>query len=102
MSGNDQQSSSSDRYSRIQALVEDCLLRRAAGEAVSDQSLIDSHPELMPELGRELKKSQQIAAALARNDVETDHSNIESVDALLAGKWTVIYFSRSIQNWPIN
>ena len=57
-----------DRSSRIQALVEDCLRRRAAGEVVSDQSLIDSHPEL----GQELKKLQLIGEAKMAADVDTD------------------------------
>ena len=52
----------------IQALVEDCLHRRAAGEVVSDQSLIDSPPEL----GQELKKLQLIGKAKMAADVDTD------------------------------
>lgn len=32
-------------------MVRDCIRRRAEGDNISDQSLINSHPDLMPELG---------------------------------------------------
>ena len=45
-----------DRPERIRKAVEDCLRRRTAGETVSDQSIIEAHPELMPDLADELRK----------------------------------------------
>jgi serine/threonine protein kinase len=53
---------------RVRAVLEDCLTRRAAGEAVSDESLIAAHPELMPELADELRKLRLIAGARERAD----------------------------------
>jgi serine/threonine protein kinase len=44
-------------------VVQDCLQRRAAGESLSDESIIDAHPDLMPELGEELRKLRLITAA---------------------------------------
>jgi hypothetical protein len=47
----------------IRAVLEDCASRRADGEAVSDRDIINAHPELMPELGEELRKLRIIGAA---------------------------------------
>ena len=80
MSQNYKNYDSSDRSSLVQAVVKDCLRRRSAGEAVSDQSVIDAHPDLMPDLGEELRKLQLIgtakeaakAGSLAWGDKTTD------------------------------
>ena len=60
-----QSSDPSDRASRMQRIVEDCLSRRAGGEDVSDDQLIDSHPDLMPELRDELRKLALVERARA-------------------------------------
>jgi len=52
-----------DRSRRVREVVRSCLRRRAAGEAVPDQSIIDAHPELMPDLAEELRKLRIIEAA---------------------------------------
>jgi hypothetical protein len=52
-----------DRAERIRLLVENCLRRRAQGESVSDELLIKGHPDLMPELSKELSKLRLIEAA---------------------------------------
>ena len=57
------QSADDDRADRVREVVEDCLRRRAEGESFSDESLIQSHPDLMPELSRELGKLRLIEAA---------------------------------------
>jgi len=80
VSDNEQNRSSSDRTARIQALVEECLRTQAAGEVVSDQTVIDSHPALMPELGQELKKLRLIGAARGALDADTDHWSPETTD----------------------
>ena len=54
---------SEGRSERVRQVVQDCLQRRAAGESLSDESIIDAHPDLMPGLGEELRKLQLIAAA---------------------------------------
>ena len=48
---------------RIQETIGDCVRRRSAGEDVSDTALISTHPDLMPELGEELKKLALIRQA---------------------------------------
>jgi len=60
------QSGNDDRAEQIRLLVEDCLRRRAEGEAVSDELLIEGHPDLMPEMSRELGKLRSIEAARQR------------------------------------
>jgi tetratricopeptide (TPR) repeat protein/predicted Ser/Thr protein kinase len=60
-----QRAQNSDRTSRIQQIIEDCLSRRAGGEDVSNEQLIDSHPDLMPELRDELRKLALVERARA-------------------------------------
>jgi tetratricopeptide (TPR) repeat protein len=48
---------------RVCDVINDCLQRRAAGEAIADDALIAAHPELVPHLGEELRKLRIIAAA---------------------------------------
>jgi WD40 repeat protein len=57
-----------DRAKRVGQLVNECLQRRARGEEVSDQSLIDAHPELMPELAQQLRNLQMIQEAQRQAD----------------------------------
>ncbi len=49
-------SDTTDRAVRIQQLIDEHHARRLAGGAGSDADLIATHPDLMPELGRELRK----------------------------------------------
>ena len=65
-------SGSNDRQQRIQAVLGDVLTRREGGEDVSDVQLADSHPELMPELGEELKKLALIGAACEKAEAESE------------------------------
>ena len=51
-----------ERTARLRHVVDDCLRRRATGESVSDKSLIDTHPDLLPELAEELRKLRLIEA----------------------------------------
>src|SRR3954454_8922706 len=48
---------------RLKSVIADCRQRRGNGEAVSDESLIAAHPELMPALAQELRKLRIIDAA---------------------------------------
>jgi ribosomal protein S27E len=54
------------RMKFVRAVLDNCRLRRAAGEIVTDESIMVAHPELMPELGEELRKLRVIAAARER------------------------------------
>ena len=48
---------------QIGQIIDEYLRRRAAGEEVSEDSLIEAHPELMPELAEELRKLRLIRTA---------------------------------------
>jgi tRNA A-37 threonylcarbamoyl transferase component Bud32 len=69
------------------------MTRRAAGEAVSDESLIAAHPELMPELGEELRKLRLIAGARERADQlrrgESDTRSHRDADTSSSGRLEV-------------
>jgi len=54
---------SGDSSERVREVIADCLRRRAAGETVPDQSIIDAHPDLMPDLADELRKLRLVEAA---------------------------------------
>ena len=56
--------SADERSERVSRVIEDCILRRAGGETISDQSLIDAHSALMPELAEELRRLSIIQAGL--------------------------------------
>jgi tetratricopeptide (TPR) repeat protein len=60
---NDSDDKGGDLTSRLRAVIGDCLRRRDEGDDVSDAALIAAHPNLMPELGEELRKISIIAAA---------------------------------------
>ena len=47
----------------IESIIQNVLRRRADGERIDDEAIINAHPELMPRLGIELKKLQLIAGA---------------------------------------
>ena len=51
-----------ERSGRLRQVIDDCLRRRAEGKSVSEESLIDTHPDLMPELAEELGKLRLIEA----------------------------------------
>ncbi len=52
-----------ERNEQIAQVLGDCMRRRAAGESVSDDSVIRANPSLMPELGEQLKKLRLIEEA---------------------------------------
>jgi hypothetical protein len=52
-----------DRAQRIRQLVNACVQRRARGESVSDQSLIQANRDLLPELAEELRNLRLIEHA---------------------------------------
>ena len=69
-----------ERLRQIWQVVRACDHRRRQGESVSDQSIIAAHPELMPELARELRTLQLIVQA--RNQVVQDEN--EAGDACVS------------------
>ena len=52
-----------ERTARIREIVKRTISRRAAGETVSDERLIETHPDLMPELADGLAKLRAIESA---------------------------------------
>jgi len=62
---------SDGRSETVRRIVRDCIQRRAAGEDLPDERIIDRHPDLMPELGRELRALALIEQARRDVAVET-------------------------------
>lgn len=56
-------SSSKDREERVAAILEDVFRRRDSNEAVPDQEVVAAHPDLMPELGAQLRMLSRVARA---------------------------------------
>src|SRR5215475_13196375 len=54
------------REARLRELLDTVILRRCAGEVVADDSLIESHSDLMPELGEALGDLRRVEAARQR------------------------------------
>ena len=67
---------SATKGDRIHDLIHDCMRRRAAGETVTDHSLIDAHPELMPELADQLDGLRVIAEARRQFLDEASHGPV--------------------------
>ncbi len=78
------QDSAVAKEARIQLLLEDCLRRRAAGEAVSDTSLMAAHPEAMPELGEALRKLRLIAATRKDTPKSSDGDDEKTLEHKLS------------------
>ena len=72
---------SEQRARRIERIVTDCRRRRAAGDSVADESLIEAHRDLMPELAEALHNLRLIEAArrqAERSDVQDDETAPQS------------------------
>ena len=57
---------SSARAQEIQGVLDQCVDRLAEGESITKDEVIATHPELMPELGDELRKLSLIERAQRR------------------------------------
>jgi ribosomal protein S27E len=68
------------RQARIQTVLNEQLRLRAAGEAMPDVSLMAAHPELMPELGEELRKVRIIAGARENAFAPAEHDGEQTVE----------------------
>lgn len=67
------------RSDRIRLVVGECQRRWSQGESVSDQSIIDTHPELMPELAEELRLLRLVQQA--RQKAEEGSAQLGQTDA---------------------
>ncbi len=54
---------STDREERVAAILEDIFRRRDSGDPVPDEEVIAAHPDLMPELGLQLRMLSRVARA---------------------------------------
>ena len=70
VSNNNNADGPQQRSDRIQRILHDCIVRRAAGETISDQSLMEAHPDLQPELAETLPVLRLIESALNEADQE--------------------------------
>ena len=61
-------SNGKQRAQQIRQIVKDCLLGRADGQVITDESLMESHPDLMPELADELRNLRMIEQAERQAD----------------------------------
>ena len=62
-----------DRSSRLSQLMLQVVERQSSGERVDDQGLIESNPELMPELGERLHAFRAIQEAEVSAKSRPDH-----------------------------
>ena len=51
------------RNESVRGIINDLIVRRAAGETISDESLIAAHPGLMPELAERLRNLRMVECA---------------------------------------
>ena len=51
------------RGEAIRVIIDDLIVRRAAGETISDESLIEAHPDLMPDLAAGLRNLRLVECA---------------------------------------
>jgi serine/threonine protein kinase len=80
-----------ERSERVRHVIDDCLRRRAEGETVSDQSLIDAHSELMPELAEALRRLGIVEAARQRaEEPESGGAKSEGLGNDTMGTWPVL------------
>lgn len=68
----------SDHEVRLAGLLRDVISRRLSGEALTDDELIESHQELMPELGERLRELRRVEAARVRADQSSDVQSLVS------------------------
>ncbi len=60
------------RRQRIRRVTADCIRRRHAGEALTDEQVVSEHPGLMPELAEELRRLALVQQAAQRSGPPPD------------------------------
>jgi len=79
-------SESQRRAVRVRRVIEDCMRRRAAGEAISDDDVASSHADLMPELREELsllsviERARRSAQSPSSVDLDAGHTTTNAGD----------------------
>ncbi|MCA9149303.1 MAG: hypothetical protein KDA92_08400, partial [Planctomycetales bacterium] len=66
------QTTSDARKQQLRTLLDEVLVRRDAGELLTDEMLVEGHPELMPELAEQLRflRMLQEASSVSVNAIE--------------------------------
>ena len=62
------------RSESLREIINDLIVRRAAGETVTDESVIEQHPDLMPELAAELRNLRIVERA--EQDAKADSAGL--------------------------
>ncbi len=75
--------SEAERGRRVHDVIRGCIRRRVAGETLLDEQIASDHPDLMPELGQELKALALIEQAEQRASDTLNHANDGSGDVSL-------------------
>ena len=71
----------------IVKIISELIARRARGEQISNEQVIASHPELMPDLREELVAAEQIHKAVVLGQGQgTPDSQIDSLNELVLGQ----------------
>ena len=73
-----------DRSETIASLIDTIRAARSSGEQMEDQPIVEAHPELMPELERELEKLRRVESARRAAGAESLASAMESSTAWAA------------------
>jgi formylglycine-generating enzyme required for sulfatase activity len=70
-----------DRRDRVQRVVLQLVGQRSHGAAISDEAILAQHPDLLPELADELRKLQDIHAALEEAEADRQWRAVERLQA---------------------
>src|SRR5437868_605804 len=73
-----------DRNAQIRHVVDAALQGRNRGEEVSDDTLCQEHPNLLPELAVELRKLRVIARAREQSQPQAPDQNNAAIDETTA------------------
>ncbi len=78
---------SSARAQEIQVVLDQCVDRLAEGESLTKEQVVSAHPELMPELGDELRKLSLIERAQRRAHEPGSSSGIAATVEAKGAAW---------------
>jgi hypothetical protein len=68
------------REQEVVRLVDEYLARRASGELIADEQILEQHPELQPQLGQQLDRLKRVTAALTVARNETNSVRVSGID----------------------
>jgi WD40 repeat protein/serine/threonine protein kinase len=74
----------SRRSQQIRAVIERCVARLSAGEDVQEREVLDTHPELLPELAEALANMRRVTAAYRQATAAPMPGNVQPADRVPA------------------